>query len=150
METGSASIIIKRPPAEVFAAISDVTRTGEWSPECTGGRWVGDATGPEVGASFEGDNVVMVAGRALKKWTTTSKVSACEPGAVFEFVAEEYTTWRYDLKLEGEDTRVTESFSYSKQGFQGFLYTTVMRRTGSMTKGMQRTLERLKAALETA
>ena len=79
--TGSATIVIDRSPTEVWAAIADITRMGDYSPECTAGRWKGDATGPAVGAEFEGDNVAKLAGRTLKKWTTTSKVTACEPSA---------------------------------------------------------------------
>lgn len=146
--TGSATIVIDRPPAEVWAAIADVTRMGDWSPECIAGRWAGGADGPAVGARFEGDNVAKVAGRVLKRWTTTSEVTACETGAVFEFVAEGYTTWRYEFVAEGNGTRVTETFSYEPKGFQGFMYDTVLRRGSAMTKGMQATLARAKAAIE--
>lgn len=148
METGTATIVINRPPNEVFAAVSDISRTGEWSPECIAGRWVGDATGPAVGARFEGDNAVAIAGRTVKRWTTTSVVTACQPDAVFEFVAEEYTTWRYELMPDGAGTRLTETFAYEPKGVQGFVYTTLLRRSRGMTKGMDRTLARLKSALE--
>jgi uncharacterized protein YndB with AHSA1/START domain len=148
MSTGSASIVINRPPSEVWAAIADVTRMGEWSPECTAGRWAGGATGPAVGATFEGDNEAKVAGRTVKKWTTTSEVTACEPGAVFEFIAAGYTTWRYEFAADSTGTRVTESFSYEPKGFMGFVYEKVLGRNKGMTKGMQRTLERVKTALE--
>ena len=126
--TGSTSIVVNRPPAEVWAAVADITRMGEWSPECTAGRWKGDATGAAVGAEFEGDNVAKLAGRTVKAWTTTSKVTACEPGAVFEFSAEGYTTWRYTFAAEGAGTRVTETFSYEAKGFQGFVYEKILMR----------------------
>lgn len=148
MITGSASVTIDRPALEVFAAVADITRIGEWSPECTSGRWVGGATGPAMGAKFEGDNKAVIAGITLKKWTTTSEVTACVPGEVFEFVAEGFTTWRYELQPDGAGTKVTESFSFdASKGFQGFLYEKVMRRSSTMTKGMQRTLEQLKSSL---
>jgi hypothetical protein len=121
---------------------------GEWSPECTGGRWVAPASGPETGAEFEGDNVAKLAGRTLKSWTTTSVVTSCEAGASFAFVAEGYTTWTYSLRPEGNGTRVTETFEYVPSGFQGFVYDKVLRRPKAMTRGMQRTLERIKAVLE--
>ncbi len=148
--TGSASIEIPRTPDEVWSAITDITRMGEWSPECIGGRWVGGATGPAVGAKFEGDNELKLAGRTLKKWTTTSLVTACEPGAVFEFISEGYTTWRYQFTAAGSGTRVTESFSFESKGLQGFLYNTVLQRPRSIVKGMRKTLERVKAALTAA
>lgn len=149
MIEGSASIVINRPAAEVFAAIADITRMGEWSPECTGGRWVTPATGPAVGATFEGDNAATAGPVTLKRWTTTSEVTECVPDEVFEFVAEGYTTWRYDLTESDGATTVTESFSYAPQsGWQGFVYGTIARRPAAMAKGAQKTLARIKAVLE--
>jgi uncharacterized protein YndB with AHSA1/START domain len=146
---GVAGTVIQRPAADVFAAISDVTRMGEWSPECVAARWVPPATGPAVDAVFEGDNVAALGPVTLKKWTTSSKVTACEPGAVFEFVAEGYTTWRYEMTENDGTTSVTESFSFPPyEGWQRFVYSTLMRRERSMVKGMEKTLARIKASLE--
>ena len=151
MSSGSAQIIVNRPAAEVWAVIADVTRMGDWSPECVAGRWVGGATGPAVGAKFEGDNVAKVAGRTIKKWTTTSEVSAREPGVVFEFVAEGQTTWRYEFTATGAAaTTVTESFNYTAKGAMGFVYDYVLFRPKAMTKGMNSTLTRVKSTLEAA
>ena len=149
MTTGSASVVINRDPQTVFAVVSDITRTGEWSPECVSGRWVGGANGPAVGAKFEGDNELKVAGRTLKKWTTTSEVTACVPGEVFEFIAEEYTTWRYQLEAVSGGTKVTESFDFTtKSAIQRFAAETLARRPSSMVKGMQKTLDQMKTHLE--
>ena len=61
----------------------------------------------------------------MKKWTTTSEVTACAPGEVFEFVAEGYTTWRYRLEPSGPGTRVTESYEYRRRAAaQTFVYET--------------------------
>ena len=149
MMRGSASVVIDRDPATVFSVVADVTRMGEWSPECVSGRWVGGSTGPAVGAKFEGDNVLALLGITLKKWTTTSEVTACVPGEVFEFVAEGYTTWATNSSPAPNGTKVTESYEYTPPtGAQGFLYETVMRRSKMMTKGMQRTLDRIKQSVE--
>ena len=150
MVEGSATVQIARDPATVFAAIADITRMGEWSPECTACRWTGGATEPAVGAHFEGDNKAVVLGITAKRWTTDSEVTACVPGELFEFVAEGYTTWRYELSPTATGTEVTESYAYeSTPGFQTFLYTTIMRRPAAMVTGMERTLGRIKAAVET-
>ncbi len=148
MRTGTTTIEIKAPPQEVWAALTDVTRMGEWSPECIAGRWVPDATGPKHGAKFEGDNEVRVAGRRVKKWTTTSEVTACEPESRFEFCAAGYTTWCYELEPVAGGTKVTERFSYEPKGFVGFIYEKLLARPRMMTKGMQRTLSRVKEKLE--
>lgn len=149
MGQGSASVEVSRDPAVVFAAVADVTRMGEWSPECISARWLDGATGPAVGAKFAGDNRVAVLGLTLKKWTTTSEVTACVPGEVFEFVAEGYTTWRYRFEPSGAGTKVTESYEYpSTRRTQTFVYETVLRRPTAMIKGMQQTLERMKQSIE--
>ncbi len=149
MAQGSASVDINREPAVVFSAIADVTRMGEWSPECVAARWVGGATGPDVGAKFEGDNRATVLGVTMKRWTTTSEVTACVPSEVFEFVAEGYTTWRYRFEPSRTGTKVTESYEYATpRGAQKFVYETLLRRPTAMVKGMQRTLEQIKQSVE--
>ena len=149
MTEGSASIVIDRAIGEVFDVVADITRMGEWSPECTGGRWVPPATGPAVGAEFEGDNAARLGPITLKRWTTTSEVTQCVPNEVFEFVAEGHTTWRYEFAEQDGSTTVTESFSHGDySGFQGFVYGTLLRRQAGMVKGMQQTLASVKAMLE--
>jgi len=147
--TGSASITIDRPVAEVFAAVSDIVRMGEWSPECVACQWSAGVDGPGVGAAFSGDNVAKVGPITLKRWTTSSEVTGYVPEALFEFVAEGHTTWRYEFEARDGSTKVTESFSFAPPGgMQKFLYETVMRRSKSMVKGMDATLGRLKVVLE--
>jgi uncharacterized protein YndB with AHSA1/START domain len=147
--TGSATATIAAPIAEVFAAVTDVTRMGEWSPECVACRWVGDATGPAVGAKFEGDNVAKIGPITLKRWTTTSEVVDVEPNTSFEFVAEGYSAWRYEFAEQGGTTTVTESFSYPPYvGWQKWVYGRLLNRQKDMIKGMQATLERIKQSLE--
>lgn len=63
------SLVVPVPPAEVYAAVSDVTRTGEWSPQCRRCTWDSDARG--VGARFTGDNRT-----SEREWSTTSEVVA--------------------------------------------------------------------------
>ena len=151
MGQDSVSIEIGRDPGVVFDAISDVTRMGQWSPECTAGRWVAGATGPAVGAEFEGDNRVALLGITLKCWTTTSEVTACVPGALFEFIAAGYTTWRYQLEPSAGGTKLTESYQCeTPTGIQGFVYEKVVRRPATLVRGMRATLEAMKQAIEVA
>jgi carbon monoxide dehydrogenase subunit G len=148
LSTGSASIVINRPIEDVWSAITDITRMGDWSPECTATRWTNGSTSAAEGAEFEGDNVAKLGSITLKKWTTTSKVSVCEAPRRFAFVASGMTTWTYELEPSGTGTKVTESFRYEEKGFQGFLYGKVLQRAKAMTKGMNETLARIKGALE--
>ena len=149
MLTASTTTVIRRPAADVFAAVADITRMGEWSPECTAGRWVAPATGPALGAQFEGDNIAKVGPITLKKWTTTAEVTECVPNQVFEFFAEGYTTWRYEFVERDGSTSVTESCSYApSEGWKKFAYETVLRRPQVVARGREQTLARLKTALE--
>lgn len=147
--TGSATTAIAAPITEVYAAVADVTRIGEWSPECTACRWIGDPTGPVVGAKFEGDNVAKMGPITVKRWTTVSEVIDAEPNASFEFSAEGYTTWRYAFVEQDGATVVTESFSYPQyDGWQKFVYGRLLNRQKGMVRGMQATLDRIKQSLE--
>jgi hypothetical protein len=147
LTTGRADTFIRRRPAEVFAAVADVTRMGEWSPETVACRWLDG--GQTLGARFEGDNVAALGPVTLKRWTTTSEVTEYREPAVFEFVAEGTTTWRFELTPEDDGTRVTESFSHPRTtGVQRVLYNLMGSRRRAMEKGMEQTLRRLKLALE--
>lgn len=113
MESGQAVTIISAPADRIWALISDVTATGQWSPENTGGEWLDGATGPAAGVRFKGNNR-----RGKVKWSTTCEVTAAEPGREFTFVtgtaAKPQTIWRYLLEPEAGGTRVTESFELAK------------------------------------
>jgi uncharacterized protein YndB with AHSA1/START domain len=155
MIEGSASVIINRPIEEVFDAIVDVTRIGEFSPECMGCRWVPPATGAAVGAEFEGDNIAKAGPMTLKnpmtlkKWTTTSDFTDYAENATFAFTSAGYTNWRYEFETQGGSTKVTESYTYPPYtGWPRFMYETVMKRAAGMVDGMQETLDRIKTKLE--
>ncbi len=148
--TGSATTSIAAPISEVYAAVTDVTRMGEWSPECVACRWVGEATGPAVGAEFEGDNVATLGPITLKRWTTTSEVVDAEPNVSFGFVAEGHSAWRYEFAERDGATIVTESFSHPPYvGWQKWVYGRLANRQKAMTNGMRATLDRIKQSLET-
>ena len=49
-----AEVFVSASPGEVYAVVSDLPRSGEWSPECTGGQWVSGEPAT-VGAVFRGE-----------------------------------------------------------------------------------------------
>ena len=69
------TLYIAAPAETVWALVSDLPRMGEWSPENAGGKWVKGATGPALGAVFEGTNK-----NGFRRWSTMVTVIACEPG----------------------------------------------------------------------
>lgn len=111
----SESIHVDRTPAEVYDLVSDIGRTGEWSPVCTGCEW-DEGDGPAVGAHFTGTNEV--AGRT---WQTRSTVVAADPGREFTWeVGEGYVRWGYRLAPDGGGTTLTESWEFCEAGRQFF------------------------------
>ena len=139
---GEAKVHIDAPPDAVYALVSDITRMGEWSPECYSAEWVGGATGPAVGAKFKGRNK-----QGFMRWSTTPEVTAAEPGREFAFKTRD-TTWRYQFEAADNGTDVTESFDVPHYPFFLSVLQPVKKREPNLVAGMQATLERIKAAAE--
>ena len=144
------SLRIAAPADRLYDIITDIAQMGRLSPECTGGKWVGDATGPAVGASFKGSNK-----RGMARWSTTNKVVAATPGEEFAFeTIQSGTRWTYRLQADGDSTIVTESRAAFKKrpllarAFSKVLLGGVDEHDDEMRAGMQATLERLKAVAE--
>jgi uncharacterized protein YndB with AHSA1/START domain len=147
---GSATIQIQAPPEKVYAMITDVTRMGEWSPECVKAEWVGDATGPAVGARFKGHNKL----NWLIRWSTTPTVKVADPGREFTFETgkpgKEQTRWTYRFAPMDGGTELSESFeALTYSGFQK-LTAKPEKRAAKLTGDIQQTLERIKSAAEGA
>jgi len=111
----SESIVVAVSPDELYALVSDVTRTGEWSPICRE-CWWDDGDGPHVGAWFTGRN--QTPGRT---WETRSQVVAADPGRAFAWeVNNGWVYWGYTLEPEDGGTRLTESWEFRPKGIAGF------------------------------
>ncbi len=117
-EQSSASIEVDASPAAVWGLIADVTRMGEWSPECIRAEWEDGATRPAVGARFRGYNKV-----DAYEWDAGCIVTECEPGRVFEFQVppgEELSTkWRFEVATSDAGTTLTESFDAPRINVDG-------------------------------
>lgn len=105
-------------PNDVYAVVSDVTRTGEWSPENVGGRWVGGASGPAVGARFVGSNR-----RGWARWSTTCRVTDAEPGRRFAFEVTwtvfPVARWDYEFSAADGGTEVRLTWTDRRDGVRG-------------------------------
>lgn len=143
---GEVTIHIDAPPERVYDLVSDITRMGEWSPECRKAEWVGGATGPAPGAKIRGHNR-----KGWVRWTTTSTVTDANRPRQFAFATPD-TQWRYVIEPEGDGAKVTESFEEIKE--HSFLWGLVVRlsvggdRDQQLRTGMLATLQRIKAAAE--
>ena len=111
----SESIVVAVSPNELYALVSDVTRTGEWSPICRE-CWWDDGDGPRVGAWFTGRNQT-----PERTWETRSQVVAADPGRAFAWeVNNGWVYWGYTLEPEDGGTRLTESWEFRPKGIAGF------------------------------
>ena len=109
--THSDSIVIARPPDEVYELVADITRMGEYSPICVA-CWWNEGDGPSVGAHFTGRNVL-----PERTWETTSEVVAAEPGREFAWeVGPGIARWGYTFAEVDGGTEVVESWEFLPGG----------------------------------
>ena len=98
---------IAASPEAVYAAISDVTRMGEWSQECHTCEWHQGFDGPVLGATFDGHNR-----NGDHEWTSQGKVIEADPGRAFAFECSmfdfHFSTWGYRIEPTETGSRVTE------------------------------------------
>ena len=150
-------IVINATPEAVFAAVEDFTNHHELagSGEVLAVRKLTD--GPiGLGSVIEADERVEVGGEA-SHFSARSMVVTYEPGATLSWVAAppipvRRIQWWFHLTPEGSGTRVANEVEVDlgdagRELFGGVEgYTTV--RAPDISKGMSKTLDNLKAALE--
>ncbi len=154
---GSVTVRMNAPADRIWELVSDVTRIGRYSPETFEAEWLGGATEPAVGARFRGH--VRRNGRGPTYWTEC-QVTTCTPGRVFEFAVENrgkpINTWRYEITPvagsgdgDGEVCDVTESYRLAPSLMIKVYWALLgWARGRTNEKGMQATLERVKADAE--
>jgi hypothetical protein len=141
---------IHAAPERIYELVSDLPRMGEWSPENTGGRWLGDATGPAVGAKFRGTNR-----SGIRRWSTTVTVAEATPGKAFVFDVAygplDVARWSYRIAAADGGCDVTEIWEDRRSGLMnvlGAVGSGVRDRRSFTETSIRTTLERLKAAAE--
>lgn len=134
----------------LYDMVADLTKMGTWSPENTGGKWIGGATGPAVGAKFKGTNK-----SGWRRWSTNVQVIEATPGTRFAFHVTvsgvPIADWAYDFAADGATTTVTESWVDRRPGWMDKLSGVAMGvpdREEHNRKNMEATLAALKQAAE--
>lgn len=148
---GMASVLVDASPEKVYALVSDITRMGEWSPECVGCEWTNGATGPAVGATFHGHNK-----RGENEWTTPNTVLVAEPGREFSWVVGSpqvrVCAWGFRLEPAVTGTKATQFFELGDVpvGFRQMVQDTPEPRREAMIEARRRQLvEDIEATLRT-
>lgn len=107
----SESVVVDATPEFVYDLVTDIARTGEWSPICRVCWWQ-DETGPRVGAWFIGRNEA-----DGQVWETKSQVAVAERGREFAWlVGGQYARWGYRFEPAGGGTRLTETWDFLPAG----------------------------------
>ena len=148
--TFTDSIVVACDVQAVYDLVSDVTRTGEWSPVCRA-CWWDEGAGPTVGSWFTGRNEVP--GRT---WETRSQVTAADPGRAFGFVVGgNLVSWSFGLRPVEGGTELSESWEFLPAGLALFherygqqAETEIADRTAAAHRGIPATLAAVKALAE--
>ncbi|MFF0056434.1 SRPBCC family protein [Streptomyces microflavus] len=115
-----ADVSVRAAPEEIYAVVSDLPRSGEWSPECQGGEWISGEPSA-VGSVFRGLNlrseeVVAWAPLIRGEWHTDSRVTAAEPGRTFRWMmlshagADQQSVWGFDVEPADGGSVLTHHF----------------------------------------
>jgi hypothetical protein len=146
----SESIFVAHPPELVYDLVSDVTRTGEWSPVCKA-CWWDEGDSARVGAWFTGRNEV-----PARTWETRSEVVAAERGREFAFVVGgSLVRWCFAFAAAEGGTTLTESWEFLPGGIELFherygadAQTQIVDRTAAAHSGIPVTLAAIKGIAE--
>jgi uncharacterized protein YndB with AHSA1/START domain len=150
-QSGEVSVRIDAPPKRLYALVADVTRMGEWSPECRSCEWIDGVAEAKVGSRFRGHNRW-----GLNRWSRICEVIVADPDHEFAFrtipawFSSDSTVWRYGFSANGSGSLVTESYELTLMPpwWIILLDRISMPHHFDMRPHMEKTLLRLKAAGE--
>jgi hypothetical protein len=149
--THEESLHVAVPPEELYDLVSDVTRTGEWSPVCRSCAWDDDEAAGQLGAWFTGHNET-----PARSWDTRSQVVAADRGREFAWmVGGDLVRWGFRLTPDGAGSTLTETWEFRPEGLARFeerygedAPAQVADRTSQALDGIPRTLARIKEIAE--
>jgi hypothetical protein len=95
---------------EVWDVVRDVTRVGEWSHECVGATWLGDADAPVPGARFRGRNRA-----GVLRWGRVCEIVSADPyelvwTTVPTALYRDSSEWRITLAKVDDGTQISQEF----------------------------------------
>ncbi|MEI7715657.1 MAG: SRPBCC family protein [Mycobacterium sp.] len=144
-----AHVDIDAPVSTVWAAISDLRRMPEWSPQCRRMR--------PLGPLRQGTRTLNLNRRNRLFWPTTCTVVEVVREEKLAFRVDlNRTVWSYELEPVGEGTRLIES-RHAENGLsavsnllQNMLFGGSTSFEGELLDGMNASLAKIKAAAERA
>ena len=162
-----ASVEVACSPTSAWNLITNIERIGEFSPECIEARWLDGASGPSVGARFEGTNRTVFESDDFEYiWIRPCTITVASRPQRFGYtVGDRYdgtaaTEWQFRIDATTTGCRITEQFRHLRGGLSGIRHRAdatpaeaaaiVTSRADQLTAGMTETLQRMKLALEAA
>lgn len=150
--------------ATVYDLVSDVTRTGERSPECVAARWSEGEPGV-VGSTFVGSNYERNPDTGQEwRWEMTCQVIEADRPSSFAWTVlteawdENTSVWRYRIEGSAGGVLVTHSYRMDRppRGWQPILdrhdldqqRVLVEKRRQRLDRGVRSTLDALKTHAE--
>jgi len=145
-----ASTVVDAPVEAVWALISDIARTGEWSVECRSAEWLDGASGPVKGARFRGRNR-----RNATRWSRVCEVLEVEPARRLVWrtlptrLLPDSTRWEFELMPSGTGTELTERMQVLHiPALYDWLFAAMLPQHRDRTADLEADLGRIKARLE--
>ncbi|MDQ0117918.1 SRPBCC family protein [Pseudarthrobacter sp902506025] len=147
------SVIVQASAETLYDLVSDITRTGEWSPVCTSCWWDDEASAGHAGAWFTGRNEI-----PRRTWETRSQVVAAERGREFAWVVGgRFVRWGFILAPADSGTTLTETWAFLPEGIAMFrdkygdeADAQIAERTQQALDGIPKTLAAIKRIAESA
>jgi hypothetical protein len=135
----------------LYDLVSDITRTGEWSPVCTSCWWDDEATAGRVGAWFTGRNEL-----PHRTWETRSQLVVADHGREFAWVVGgNFVRWGFTFTPADSGTTVSESWEFLPGGIAMFqekygdgAHVQIADRTQQALDGIPKTLAAIKRIAE--
>ncbi|TFD71965.1 SRPBCC family protein [Cryobacterium sp. Hb1] len=147
------SVIVEASATFLYDLLSDITRTGEWSPVCTSCWWDDEAEAGRVGSWFTGRNEL-----PHRTWQTRSEVVTAERGREFAWVVGgSFVRWGFSFTAteNGTGSVLTESWEFLPDGIAMFeekfgedAHAQITDRTQQALDGIPKTLAAIKRIAE--
>ncbi len=110
------SVTVQASAEALYDLVSDITRTGSWSPVCTSCWWDDEAEAGQVGAWFTGRNEL-----PNRIWQTRSQVAVAERCREFAWVVGgRFVRWGFSMAPTEAGTTLTESWEFLPDGIAMF------------------------------
>lgn len=145
------AVTVEASAEMLYDLVSDISRTGEWSPVCTSCWWDDEDAAGRVGARFTGRNEL-----PDRTWETRSEVVVADPGREFAWVVgANFVRWGFSLAPAATGTVLTESWEFLPGGIAMFeekfgdqAHVQIADRTQQALDGIPKTLAAIKRIAE--